>query len=86
MSTATVLTEVNTVLDGVSAAMPQFFAVYQAIKLIWTVANPGKSDADFNNYLLTQSNKTTSDADAILTSKGFVRDPATGIWNKTPVV
>lgn len=87
MAAAQTLDEVNAVLGTVSVAMPQFFAIYNAIKLIWTVANPGKTDADFNTFLLTQANKTTSDADAILMSKGFIRDPATGIWNKpTPTI
>lgn len=75
---------INAGLTLVATIEPQAIAIYEVARAIWVAANPGKTDADFINALASASSQTTTDSDAILTAKGFVRDPSTGVWSLGP--
>jgi len=74
-------TEVNDALTLISAFLPQAATAYQLFKVIWTVSNPGKTEADYLAYLTTASQQNITDADAILKADGYVQD-ASGNWSK----
>ena len=75
---------VGAALTFAATAMPEAFAVYSAIRAIWAVANPTKTEAEFVSDLIDASNGLTTDSDAILLAHGLVRDPITGAWSKPP--
>lgn len=71
-------------LSATAAIAPDVFATYQVMKAIWMAAHPGASEADYITSLVQASGTTTTDSDQILMAKGYVRDPATGLWSKPP--
>lgn len=72
---------VNGALQAASVAFPQISAAYAAYRAIWSVANPGKTEADYLAHLDELSKANVSAADAILIADGFVRDES-GNWKK----
>jgi len=76
-----VLTDTNSALSTINVAVPILTAAYEALKGIWTRANPGKTDADFIAALQGAAGKLVLDADAILQADGYVRG-ADGNWSK----
>jgi hypothetical protein len=73
---------IATALSFLSTAAPEVAAIYSVIRAIWLSANPGKSEGDYIAFLIHQSSQLVSDADAILTQQGYLRDATTGVWSK----
>ena len=72
------------IADGaatVNAALPTFIAAYNVLKGIWTRMNPGKTEADFVNYLNSSSQQNVDDSAAILKADGYEEQPD-GSWKK----
>lgn len=77
------LTDVNTALNLVSAALPEFGVAYQILKTIWTRTNPGKTEDDYRTYLRSTAQTNIDDTAALLRADGYVEDPVgSGNWHK----
>lgn len=72
---------VNQAIGLASTALPQLAAAYAAYRVIWGIANPSKSEADYLAHLDELSKSNITAADAILLQDGYVRDSSGG-WTK----
>lgn len=81
MSTQSLIESLTADVAAVVPVLPQLLAAYNAFKTIWTVLNPGKTEADFEAYLVSASQTNITDADVILLKDGYVKGPD-GKWSK----
>ena len=75
------LTDINAGLATVNAALPILVNAYALLKEIWLRTNPGKTEADYLNYLATTSTTNLTDSAAILVADGYVQQ-ADGSWKR----
>ena len=73
--------EVSDAISLVSTAFPQFIAAYTVLKAIWLRTNPGKTEADYLEYLRSASQANIDDTAALLAADGYKLQPD-GSWKK----
>ncbi len=64
--------EITAAISLVSAVIPEVGALITGLRVIWTAANLGKTDADYIGSLGTASGTTTADGAAQLIKDGWV--------------
>ena len=73
-------------LTAVAAVQPDIaiaLSAYQLFKGIWQSMNPGKTEADFQNYLQTASQTNIDVTASYLKAQGFTENPpGSGNWTK----
>lgn len=73
--------EVSDAISLVSTVFPQFIAAYTVLKTIWFRMNPGRTEADYLEYLRSASQTNIDDSAAFLVADGYVQQ-ADGSWKK----
>lgn len=76
-------------LTAVAALQPDIalaLGAYSILKNIWMTTNPGKTEADYQTYLQTASQRDIDDTSVYLVAQGYVETPAgSGNWAKPAV-
>ena len=77
---------VTDVAAAVAALQPDVaiaLTAYNVLHGLWSVINPGKTEADFQLYLQTTSQPNVTTTDAYLAAQGYIETPAgSGNWSK----
>lgn len=82
MSPINSIADVNALVTLVSTEFPIAFSAYSILKTIWLRTNPGKTEADFREYLRQTSQTNIDDSAAILKADGWIEDPpGSGHWH-----
>jgi hypothetical protein len=74
--------DIESAVEVIQAVTPIATMAYSLLRTIWTQMNPGKTEADFQEYLRSSSQANVDDASAILTAHGYVLQPD-GSWVHT---
>lgn len=73
--------ELEAAVGLVTRVIPVLGTAFSVLQSIWLRTNPGKTEADFLDYLDTASQANIDDSAAILRADGFIEGPP-GTWKK----
>lgn len=68
-------------LQALQTMAPILLSAYDGFKAIWLKANPGKTEADYQEYLKSSSARNVADTSILLMAEGYVQQPD-GSWKK----
>ena len=76
----------TSILTQIAALQPDIaiaLTAYNVLHSIWTATNPGKTEADYQNYLQTASQTNIDTTASYLRAHGYIETPAgSGNWSK----